>query len=115
MMNFTFKFNIKLPSDYLIALSVLDTMEYFGIGHCDSGYYEGWDGKGEASEEDCKSLCLNEDQCTYAAYLNDNGTRTCSRYNKVSCNLDTSTQRERGHKTFKKGLLLKNHSVSLTN
>ena len=84
-------------------------MEYHGIGFCDDGYYAGWDGKGEESEQDCKNLCIKEDQCKFAAYLNKGNKKTCSRYNKDTCNMDTpnSNLNAMDHKTFAKtGLLL---------
>lgn len=82
-------------------------MEYRGIGFCDDGYYAGWDGKGEASVQDCKNLCMSEDQCTFAAYFNIGDRRTCSRYNKDTCNLDTTSLNAKNHTTFAKtGLLL---------
>ena len=85
-------------------------MENYGQGICDSGYYGGWDGQGDNNVEDCKSLCLQEDQCQYAAYYSGpeiilNGRKkTCTRYNGASCKLRASTNIERGHKTFKKTL-----------
>ena len=84
-------------------------MVYFGVGHCDRGYYAGWDGLGTASEEDCQNLCMLDAQCKYAAYMNLVDQMTCSRYNTDICNLDTSYTVGEAHKTFeKKGLFLKN-------
>ena len=78
-------------------------MEYFGIVHCNDGYYAGWDGKGEASEEACKNLCMREGLCTFVAYLNMGNRKTCSRYNKDTCNLDANVKyNERNHTTFEK-------------
>ena len=79
-------------------------MEYHGIGFCDDGFYAGWDGKGEESEEACKNLCLAESQCTFAAYLNTESKKTCSRYNKDICNLDTTDVKHdaKNHQTFSK-------------
>ena len=88
-------------------------MQYIGNGTCKEGYYDGWDGQGEESEEDCKVVCLREVQCKFAAYFNDptidsttlKSDKSCSRYNKETCQLDASTQLLRAHKTFaKKGL-----------
>ena len=80
-------------------------MKYLGIGYCDDGFYAGWDGKGEASEHDCKNLCLKEDKCKFAAYLNMGDKRkTCSRYHKDTCNLDTTNRKydAKNHRTFAK-------------
>ena len=79
-----------------------------GHGYCSSGYYAGWDGLGDASEEACKNLCMKEDQCTFAAYYNGDSGKTCSRYNTKKCLLYISTVLQRGHWTFRKeGLYLK--------
>ena len=85
-------------------------MYYYGQGFCDNGNYAGWDGHGDESEEECKNLCLKESQCKFAAYYNGskvvhNGrTRTCSRYNEVTCALKSSSDvpLSEEHKTFQK-------------
>ena len=70
-------------------------MERFGQGHCESGYYAGWDGKGLDSQDACNNVCLEEPECTYAAWY---GGQTCSRYNEVDCKL----KEDANHVTFKK-------------
>ena len=75
-------------------------MVAYGHGYCKSGYYEGWDEKGKASEEDCKKVCLLDDQCTFASFYESN---TCSRYNEASCELPAPDE----YTTFiKKGIFL---------
>ena len=59
-------------------------MSHVGIGVCEAGYYDGWDGKAIESQEACNALCLSESQCTYVAYWNG---RTCSRYMGKACNV----------------------------
>ena len=82
-------------------------MESLGSGHCDDGYYAGWDGQGVESVQDCKNLCIRDDRCKFAAYLNQGSMKTCSRYNKATCNLDTSSFHKKSHETFaKKGKFL---------
>ena len=70
-------------------------MERFGQGHCESGYYAGWDDKGLDSQDACNYVCLEEPECTYAAWY---GGQTCSRYNEVDCKL----KEDANHVTFKK-------------
>ena len=70
-------------------------MELFGQGHCESGYYAGWDGKGLDSQDACNYVCLEEPECTYAAWY---GGQTCSRYNEADCKL----KEDANHVTFKK-------------
>ena len=74
-------------------------MQQFGQGHCESGYYAGWDGKGLESQDTCNNVCLEEPECTYAAWY---GSQTCSRYNKVDCKLTVNTENGKKHVTFKK-------------
>ena len=71
------------------------TMERFGQGYCKSGYYAGWDGKGVDSQDTCNKVCLEDPECTYAAWY---GSKTCSRYNEVDCKLNGDAN----HVTFKK-------------
>ena len=71
------------------------TMERFGQGYCKSGYYAGWDGKGVDSQDTCNKVCLEDPECTYAAWY---GSKTCSRYNEVDCKLNGDAD----HVTFKK-------------
>ena len=70
-------------------------MESYGQGFCDEGYYAGWDGKGIGSQASCNAVCLDESECTYAAY---NAGQTCSRYNGETCNLNGV----QSHFTYKK-------------
>ena len=60
-------------------------MERFGQGYCKSGFYAGWDGKGLESQDACNKVCLEEPECTYAAWWE---SVTCSRYNEVDCELN---------------------------
>ena len=78
-------------------------MSYYGDGHCKSGYYGGWDGQGDQSQKDCKSLCLSDTQCKFAAYYVGINNRTCSRYDQKTCQLDTSKPWKKAHQTFAKG------------
>merc|ERR1719494_927934 len=97
----------------------------YGRGYCKHGFYAGWDWKGTGSAEECKRLCLSEEQCTFAAFYrgDSHGRRkcswkkvwgipvpfskkchtvndaTCSRYNGASCPLNN----DKGHYTFVKG------------
>ena len=71
------------------------TMERFGQGYCKSGFYAGWDGKGLESQDACNRVCLEEPECTYAAWWE---SVTCSRYNEVDCELNGYEN----HFTFKK-------------
>ena len=86
-------------------------MNYFGYGYCNNGYYAGWDGHGDDSEEDCKNTCLGESKCTFAAYYSGphviaNGRKkTCSRYQEPSCALLVSKDFEVAHTTFTKTLI----------
>ena len=76
-------------------------MIHFGIGYCDSGYYAGWDGKGTESQEACNKLCLEESQCTYAAWWSGtNGKATCSRYNGKTCSLTCNQPCTNPHVTY---------------
>lgn len=59
-----------------------------GTGFCKSGYVRGWDGQGLESAEECKKLCLEEPDCTYAAYAKGS---TCSRYNGNDCELSSNS------------------------
>ena len=86
------------------------SMKLKGNGHCKSGYYAGWDGKGTANQDACNLLCLSEKQCTFAAYYNDGQKQSCSRFNGNSCILDTSDTSEssgdfkKAHTTYYKSL-----------
>ena len=80
------------------------SMKLKGNGHCKSGYYAGWDGKGTANQDACNLLCLSEEQCTFAAYFKDGQSQTCSRYKGKSCILKTSNDFERAHTTYYKDL-----------
>ena len=66
-------------------------MTYLGIGFCDAGFYAGWDGQGESNVEDCKDQCMKETNCRFIAYMNILDKKTCARYNKETCNLDSTT------------------------
>ena len=105
--------NFLLPAKVSLAYSLIkDTflclathiMRDYGQGYCENGYYKGWDGLGDGSAEECKMLCLKEPTCQFAAYYREsNGQeRTCSRYNEPSCKLLVSTNKQRGHTTFRK-------------
>ena len=74
-------------------------MVHFATGHCDAGYYAGWDKKGLETRESCDAVCLSEAQCTYAAWQLG---YTCSRFNKKECNLNPSDEGFEKHVTFKK-------------
>ena len=74
-------------------------MVHFAIGHCDAGYYAGWDGKGLETRKSCDTVCLSEAQCTYAAWQHG---ETCSRFNQKPCNLNPSDAGFEKHVTFKK-------------
>ena len=74
-------------------------MKIFGQGYCTSGYYAGWDGKGLESQNDCNTVCLEEAECTYAAW--DEG-KTCSRYHDVDCKMNKNQRDYENHVTFKK-------------
>ena len=66
------------------------------------GYYAGWDGEGVMSQEICNKVCLDDPECTYAAFLLH---WTCSRYNGETCNLNCGPGCRNdfsSHKTFKK-------------
>ena len=78
-------------------------MTYLGIGFCDAGFYAGWDGQGEANIEDCKDQCMKETNCTFMAYLNNGIKKTCSRYNKETCNLDALSYKDaKNHRAYAK-------------
>ena len=70
-------------------------MEFLGQGYCDAGYYAGWDDKGLDSQDACNTVCLEESQCTFAAWA---AGLTCSRYSGSSCILNDDT----AHVTFRK-------------
>ena len=74
-------------------------MVHLGIGHCDAGYYAGWDDKGLESRKACEALCLSEEQCTYAAWQHG---KTCSRYYGEACNLDRTAKNFEKHELLKK-------------
>jgi len=80
------------------------TMQLMGNGHCNAGYYAGWDGKGTANQDACNLLCLSEKQCTFASYVNDVKGVSCSRYKGKSCIMDTSSEHIRNHVTYYKDL-----------
>ena len=76
-------------------------MIHFGVGYCDSGYYAGWDGKGTESQEACNKLCLEESQCTYAAWWFETKEKaTCSRYNGKTCSLTCNQPCTKPHVTY---------------
>ena len=79
-------------------------MEKFGIGHCDAGYYAGWDGKGIESHEACKAVCMEESGCTYAASMPGSiATASCSRYKGETCSLSERSREDFfAYVTFKK-------------
>ena len=58
-------------------------MQEIGPGHCQTGYYAGWDAS-IATEKLCKAQCLAEDECMFASLKVGH---TCSRYdsNAGSC------------------------------
>ena len=68
-------------------------MQYIGTDFCEHGYYVGRNNKVDASEEDCKNLCVKEEQCKFAAYFNTKDKKTCRRYNKDTCTLDTTNSK----------------------
>ena len=74
-------------------------MVHFATGHCDAGYYAGWDKKGLETRESCDAVCLSETQCTYAAWQLGH---TCSRFKNKECNLNPSAAGFDKHETFKK-------------
>ena len=83
--------------------------EFLGIGYCNDGYYAGDKGEGVASFEACKKICLAEEQCRFMAYVNiwpewGNPLKRCNRYNKVTCNLDSTNADNdaKNYKTFAK-------------
>ena len=90
----------------MILQLCLVMMQDYGQGYCVNGFYAGWDGMGHKSEEECKNLCLEEEQCTFAAYYPGGGwenggyTTSCSRYNEATCPLDKSTNGALDHKAF---------------
>ena len=75
-------------------------MIHFGVGYCDSGYYAGWDGHGTESQEACNKLCLEESQCTYAAWWSGTNSATCSRYNGKTCSLTCNKPCTKPHVTY---------------
>jgi len=78
------------------------SMQDHGQGLCTAGYYGGWDGKGLLNDHECKSVCLSEPQCTYAAFYKDRtGRGTCSRYQNSTCSLTTVNEGS-NYYTFKK-------------
>ena len=79
-------------------------MKLVGNGHCTSGYYAGWDGKGIANQDACKLLCLFEKQCSFAAYVDDGIGKSCSRYKGNTCILDTSDDHKKAHTTYRKDI-----------
>jgi len=70
-------------------------MNPLGQGFCTSGYYAGWDRRGVESHADCIKVCLDEPECTFAAF---SPGRTCSRYNEASCTLNS----DRTYATYSK-------------
>ena len=75
-----------------------------GQGHCDDGYYAGWDGNGDESVEACKQYCLKDRLCKYVSYINDGTSKSCSRYSGNTCTLQALNELQRKHESFKKGL-----------
>ena len=76
-------------------------MYYYGEGHCEDNqaeYYKGWDGEGEADEEDCKRVCLKESECKFASFYKSG--KKCARYKKLPCELQTTTAIQKDHITF---------------
>jgi hypothetical protein len=54
-------------------------MQPFRRGFCSSrSYYDGWHAQQARALSTCLELCLNDDQCAFAAFILD---QTCSRYN----------------------------------
>ncbi|KAK3259426.1 hypothetical protein CYMTET_31577 [Cymbomonas tetramitiformis] len=51
--------------------------EHMGTGHCEAGYYAGWN-SADATLEACKARCTEEAQCLFFSL---NEAQTCSRYN----------------------------------
>ena len=83
--------NLMLYARNMIILGLY--MKYLGLGYCGDDFYAGWDGEGregDASEQDCKNLCMEDDSCKFVAYLDTGNRKKCSRYNKDKCNLDTT-------------------------
>ena len=58
------------------------SMKAYGHGLCSNGYYAGWDGLGVDSQEACISVCLEESQCIFAAWISG---RSCLRFQEKSC------------------------------
>ena len=90
----------------MILQLCLVMMQDYGQGYCVNGFYAGWDGMGHKSEEECKNLCLEEEQCTFAAYypgggvVNGGYTTSCSRYNEATCTLEKVAIGASDHKAF---------------
>jgi len=70
-------------------------MTHLGQGYCNEGYYAGWDNQGIASQEACNDVCLNDENCKFAAW---NPGYTCSRYKDTTCNLNNDVN----HVTYAK-------------
>ena len=79
-------------------------MYQYGTGYCSSGYYAGHDGVGTANADACKQVCLDDDRCYFAAYVNNGKRLSCSRYWNKHCHLLTGNQFQKDHVTFYKGL-----------
>ena len=95
----------KLSKSRLNVLFLDWIMYEYGVGHCQNGFYLGWDGKGQENVEDCKNVCIVEPQCTFAAFFDDGYKKGCARYEAETCQLVASTDEQKAHKTFlKKGL-----------
>ena len=74
-------------------------MVRLGTGHCKKAYYGRWDNKGRDSQVACNSLCLYEQQCTFASW---HPKKECSRYSGATCDLKPDSDYQRRFTTFEK-------------
>ncbi|KAK3264929.1 hypothetical protein CYMTET_26359 [Cymbomonas tetramitiformis] len=61
----------------VIGITDAGSYEHMGTGHCEAGYYAGWN-SADATLEACKARCTEEAQCLFFALKE---AHTCSRYN----------------------------------
>lgn len=82
---------------YAKKTNVLEDFEKLGPGHCNSGYYAGWNAA-DATLEKCSAKCNSEPECYFFSL---NVGVTCSRYTSLAGQCE-GRQSQENHITYEK-------------